>query len=144
MMDPVNLTLPGIPQQQGSKTRANTGHMYEANKNLAPWRADAIAAMQQTYSGPKITDPVLIDATFMFPRPRSHYGTGRNHGTVKTSAPIMKATLPDLDKLQRAVGDALTQAGVIEDDRLIVTWHARKCWTTAAPHTVLMLWRVEP
>ena len=34
---------------------------------------------------------------------------------------------PDLDKLQRAVGDALSiNAGLIKDDAQIIEWHARK------------------
>ena len=33
---------------------------------------------------------------------------------------------PDLDKLVRAIGDALTDAGVWTDDALVVGWHATK------------------
>ena len=35
-------TIPGTPQQQGSKTRGAYGAMYEANRRLKPWRAHAI------------------------------------------------------------------------------------------------------
>lgn len=135
------LTLPGTPQQQGSKTRGANGSSYEANKALPAWRADALTACL-SYSGPKIFDPVMVDATFLYGRPQSHYGTGRNADRLKPSAPTMKATAPDLDKLQRAVGDVLTMSGIIADDRLIVTWTARKCWTTAEARTDLFLWVV--
>lgn len=37
----------------------------------------------------------------------------------------------DVDKLQRNVGDALVDAGVLKDDKLIVEWRARKDF---APH----------
>lgn len=33
---------------------------------------------------------------------------------------------PDLDKLVRAIGDALTDAGVWTDDALVVGWYATK------------------
>lgn len=139
---PVRFNLPGTPQQQGSKIRNRNGSSREANPNLAPWRADAIAAMQADYDGPKIIDPISVDATFMFARPRSHYGTGRNHDQIKPTAPFYKPTAPDLDKLCRAVGDALTQAGVILDDRLIVHWSAGKCFTGAGPCTQLFIWNL--
>src|SRR6201985_1574683 len=34
----------------------------------------------------------------------------------------------DTDKLARAFGDALTQSGLIKDDRLIVRWNVEKVW----------------
>ena len=39
--------IPGTPQQQGSKTRTPQGSTREANRNLAPWRADAIACLRR-------------------------------------------------------------------------------------------------
>ena len=123
--------IPGTPQQQGSKRNVGGNRSIEANKNLAPWRADAIACLQAEWGvcGP-ITEPVSVDVVFDFARPASHYGTGRNAGVLKDSAPSGKATAPDLDKLCRALGDALTKAGVLRDDALIAEWVARKQWAT--------------
>jgi Holliday junction resolvase RusA-like endonuclease len=140
----IRVKLPGIPQQQGSKTRNRYGAIYETNKELESWRADAIHTMQQTYTGSKITGAVSIDATFLFPRPAAHYGSGRNRGKVKPNAPLMKITAPDLDKLERALGDVLTQAGIIQDDRQIVHWDCRKCFTQLAPGTEVWIWESEP
>ena len=122
--------IPGTPQQQGSKRSLGAGRPFiEANRNLAPWRADAIAYLQAEWRGRgPITEPVSLDVAFDFARPASHYGTGRNAGVLKDSAPSAKATAPDLDKLCRALGDALTQSGVLRDDALIVEWVARKQW----------------
>ena len=69
-----------------------------------------------------------VGVWFIYGRPKSHYGTGRNVGVVKASAPYYKASAPDLDKLQRALGDALTQAGILRDDALIVVWDAAKVY----------------
>jgi Holliday junction resolvase RusA-like endonuclease len=138
------VTLPGTPQAQGSKIKNAAGAMYDTNKELRAWRADAIHTIIGAFTGPKIYGPVVVDATFKYARPRNHFGTGRNATTVKPSAPIWKATAPDLDKLQRALGDALTQAGVIADDRLIVRWECGKQWTEKAPCTDVWLWESEP
>ena len=131
--------IPGTPQQQGSKRNVGGNRFIEANKNLAPWRADAIAYLQAEWRGRgPITEPVSLDVAFDFARPASHYGTGRNAGVLKDSAPGGKATAPDLDKLCRALGDALTQSGVLRDDALIVEWVARKQWATK-PSTWLQI-----
>lgn len=129
-MSILTVNIPGTPQQQGSKR--NVGKFsIEANKNLAPWRADAIANLQKAMTEQgveKFIETVAVEATFTYQRPAGHYGSGRNAGVVKDSAPLYKASVPDLDKLQRAVGDALTQAGVLRDDALIVEWSAIKLW----------------
>ena len=128
-------TIPGTPQQQGSKTRTPQGFSREANRNLVPWRADAIANLQWTArlqwghaAETPITDAVTVAATFIYARPKSHYRTGRNAHLLRDDAPAYKASAPDLDKLQRALGDALTQAGILRDDALIAQWMASKVY----------------
>ena len=129
-------TIPGQPEQQGSKRSLGPGRpMLDDNKRLKPWRADAIAHLQEAMTAQGIEQyvgPVRVSATFTYGRPASHYGTGRNARVVKATAPLWKASAPDLDKLQRAVGDALTQAGVLRDDSLIVKWTAIKIWGEVA------------
>ena len=129
-MSILTCTIPGTPQQQGSKR--NVGKFsIEANKNLAPWRADAIANLQQAMAAQdveKFITAVFVEATFTYQRPASHYGSGKNASVLKATAPRYKSSAPDLDKLQRALGDALTQAGVVRDDALIVSWAIDKVW----------------
>lgn len=131
----IEFTIPGTPQQQGSKIVSRYGGMYDANKKLAAWRTDAIAAAQAAWHGPKIIGPVAVEAIWYFSRPQSHYGTGRNRLKIKDSAPTWHAQAPDADKLARSLGDALTQSGVLADDKLIVSWYAYKLWTSEAPRT---------
>ena len=121
-------TIPGTPQQQGSKTRNAYGTMYEANRNLKPWRAHAITQLRAAWAGEPITHGVHVTARFVYARPKSHYRTGRNAHLLRDDAPIFKTSAPDLDKLQRALGDALTQAGVLRDDALIAQWTAAKLY----------------
>ena len=129
-MSILTVTIPGTPQQQGSKR--NVGKFsIEANRNLAPWRTDAIANLQQAMTEQgveKFITAVFVEATFTYQRPASHYGSGKNASVLKATAPLYKASAPDLDKLQRALGDALTQAGVVRDDCLITSWAVEKIW----------------
>jgi len=119
---PLTCPIPGTPHQQGSKTRGANGTMYEANRRLKPWRAHAITQLRAAWAGEPITHGVHVTARFIFARPKSHYRTGRNAHLLRANAPIFKTSAPDLDKLQRALGDALTQAGVLRDDALIASW----------------------
>lgn len=128
--------IPGAPQQQGSKRSLGPGRpSIEDNRNLAPWRADAIACLRAAAlaqwghaAESPINHGVSVAVRFVYGRPKGHYGTGRNAGRVKPSAPGWKTSAPDLDKLQRALGDALTQAGILRDDALIVHWDAVKIY----------------
>lgn len=133
--------VPGTPQPQGSKI-ANRfgGGVREANKKLAPWRSAAMAAAADEMGNAQpLTVPVAVTAHFYFARPRSHYGTGRNAETVKLSSPLKHCQKPDLDKLLRALGDALTQGGVLRDDSQIVKYDTGKHWTLGAPNTWVVL-----
>jgi Holliday junction resolvase RusA-like endonuclease len=129
MSQVVSFTIPGIPQQQGSKRYVGRGISIEANKNLQPWREVALSRAWQAKreaGGNTIYQSVKVIATFWFPRPKRHYGTGRNAGRLLDGVPIWHAAAPDLDKLQRALGDMLTQSQLIHDDRLIAIWQASK------------------
>ena len=64
--------------------------------------------------------PVRLRIVFWLVRPKGHYGTGRNEGVVKKSAPVWPATKPDSDKLTRSTMDALTDAQVYRDDAQVV------------------------
>ncbi len=124
MRDPVQFFVRGHPRAQGSKRHVGGGIMVEA-ANLAPWRKLIIDAAA-SYEGPKFSGPIQVRFVFWFQRPKGHYGTGRNAGTLKRSAPTYRASAPDVDKLCRAVADALTISGLILDDRLIVRVEAEK------------------
>lgn len=137
----ITFTIPGRPQPQGSKRHVGRGIMIETNKDLRPWRDSAIwhAAQQRPHApGGQFTGPVHVVARFHFARPASHFGTGRNATRLKASAPEWMSSAPDADKLARALGDALTQSGLIRDDRLIVSWRILKRYGETA-HTQVLI-----
>jgi crossover junction endodeoxyribonuclease RusA len=125
----VSFTVHGLPISQGSKNPFGG----ESNaKKLKPWRASIAAEAGEQMNGqPLESGPVRLYGAFYFPRPKSHYGTGRNAGVLKASAPKHITKVPDLDKLVRAVGDALTNV-VLRDDAQIVHLYVWKLWGEAA------------
>lgn len=130
MRERVCFFVPGIPRPQGSKRYLGHGKMVEAgSKHLAPWRADVRAAAEQALGddgpGALWDQPVKVQLIFWLPRPKAHFGSGRNANKVKPSAPRWPAGRPDLDKLARAVLDAITGV-VIADDSTVVDLCLRK------------------
>lgn len=122
----------GTPQAQGSKRigRANgTGKpiVLEANRGLRPWRDDLAALMCRCRPPQALTEPVSVSIHVYLRRPKSHYGTGRNAGVLKATAPVYATCKPDGDKVARAVFDAGT--GIWWRDDSVIARHAvLKCY----------------
>jgi crossover junction endodeoxyribonuclease RusA len=107
--------VPGKPVPQGSMRSLGRGRMVHTNQSgLLPWRhAVGVCAVQHRPPGWDNTGPMQVRATFWTPRPKNHY---RADGSVKDRAGFYPVTRPDLDKLIRALLDALTDAQIWVDD----------------------------
>ena len=122
----IDFFVPGVPRPQGSKTAfyvkaIGRAVLTDACKELKPWREAVAAAAREAYQGTPYLGPVTMRVTFYYQRPKNHYGTGKNAGKLKPSAPSRMSSGYDLDKLHRAIGDAMT--GIIyRDDSQIDTW----------------------
>ena len=66
-----------------------------------------------------LTDALRVDVFVYLQRPLSHYGTGRNSGVLKASAPMYHISMPDRDNLDKLALDALT--GIVWKDDSIIT-----------------------
>lgn len=102
--------VPGLPIAQGSKSfkgmRAGKPILAESAKGLDKWRGDVelMARRATGYSRPALDEPVLVIVEFTFKTPKARAGE------------IRHATMPDVDKLARAVLDSLKAAAVLSDD----------------------------
>jgi len=124
---PVVIEVRGIPAPQGSKIRNRYGAVYESNRAVGPWREAIRAEVQRQILAP-LAGAVICEITFRLGRPKGHYGTGRNAGSVRPGAPAVPAGKPDLDKLCRAVLDGLTDGHAWKDDGQVFTLIARKVY----------------
>lgn len=130
----------GTPAPQGSKRSyaikaggAYTGRTSMVDDNaakLTAWR-QAVRTAWEDGAHDGHAGPVVITATFYLPRPAGQYRTGRNAHLLKATAPARPAVKPDVDKLVRAVFDALTIAGAIEDDARVLDIYAAKHYADA-------------
>lgn len=126
------VNIKGAPASQGSKRHVGSGRLVEMDKKLPAWRK-AIIEQTQEQLGPDwepYDGPLHVLLTVYLPAPkRSMFGAH-------------PAGPPDLDKLQRAVGDALTIAKAIHDDARITRWSARKEWATHHPGATITIHKI--
>ena len=85
----------------------------------------------RSLEGDIIGRAVEVEIIFLFARPKSHYGTGKNANKLKQKAPefVTSSATGDIDKLCRSTLDGLSaKAGgtVIKDDSLVVSLKAVK------------------
>lgn len=129
----LSFTVYGLPAPQGSKRHVGGGIMVESSKKVAPWREDvklaALRALEACPDWDRVAPLVRLQVTFYLPRPRSHFRTGKFSDDLRDTAPIFAGKKPDLDKLLRSTGDALTTAGAYSDDSRVVTIWASKVYT---------------
>lgn len=140
-MTPITFEVIGTPAPQGSKTAVRTKHgrtvmlegKGEGRRRHKTWRA-AVAEAARDVAGhddveAPLDGPLVLDVEFRFPMPASR------SKTVHALGRAPKTTAPDLDKLVRALGDGLTEGGLIRDDARIVTTISSKVevvgWTGA-------------
>jgi crossover junction endodeoxyribonuclease RusA len=120
----------GTAAPQGSKRHVGNGVMLESSDRVRPWRQDVrFAALERRPPDWDMTTPMQLDLTFWFARPASHYGTKNGITYLKSNAPVqpVSARLGDIDKLSRAVLDALTGVAYL-DDRQVIQLEARKAY----------------
>lgn len=103
--------------------------MVEQSKHLGPWRRTLVDGMHASgIAGAKIDTPVFVGLLFYMPRPKYHYG---KDGLLRHDAPKYHTHRPDVDKLARAVLDALTIAFVISDDSVVAELTCIKFYANA-------------
>lgn len=124
MSTAVSFDVIGDPAPQGSKSRMPNGQLIEGRDSAQRerhhnWRNAVADAARDAMADEGITTPLdgplSLQITFRFRRPKSWPKKRLNWHT----------SAPDIDKLVRSVGDSLTAAGLIVDDRLVCHLKAR-------------------
>jgi Holliday junction resolvase RusA-like endonuclease len=115
----------GRPTPKGSfKPIKSAGRVWlkpDSSDALSAWVANLRAAIPTPHDVTQ--SAVSVDVTFFLARPKKHY----TKKGIRPDAPVWVSKKPDIDKLQRALLDALT--GVVwHDDEQVVQIEARKCW----------------
>ena len=130
----LSFTVSGVPMPKGSmKAVSRPGgktSLIPDNPKLKAWQ-HAVASMARWHmrERPPFDVAVTLQVVFFLPRPKSHLTA---KGDLRASAPKMPTRKPDIDKLLRAICDALTMARVYTDDAVITDVAMGKRYASAA------------
>ena len=137
MTEYLTLDVRGTPRAQGSMRLHRMANGKVATRyppQVWEWRAQVQQVAAEAMVG---REPFLcaveLRLDFDLSRPAGHYGTGRNAAVLRASAPRWPRQSPDLDKLCRAVCDALTDAGCWKDDSVVAFLIAAKRYADEVP-----------
>lgn len=130
------IRVEGEPVPQGSvRAFERGGKVVSVAGNagrLERWRGDIRSVARQAMEGHEMLGPaVAVSCVFLFARPKSHL---RANGEVREAYQDAEPR-PDIDKLVRAVLDALTGIAY-RDDKHVVSLTAVKMYATISAATV--------
>jgi crossover junction endodeoxyribonuclease RusA len=113
----VRFDVEGRPAPKGSLSRLSSGRYVESSKHLRPWMAavTAAATVQRLRLGRAMCGPISLDVVVRVAMPKVRSSTGA------TRLPATSLRHGDWDKHARAISDALVRAGLLDDDRWIVS-----------------------
>ena len=120
-MQKINLTILGNPQAQKRHRHVNRGKFistYDPSKDL---KADFLYnAIHNNKPKALILTPIGIILSFYMPRPKAHYGTGKNSQILKKSAPEAHSSKPDIDNMIKFVLDSLNGIYFKDDSQVFI------------------------
>ena len=127
-MTPLSFFCLGVPKAQPRAkafSRGGRAGVYDPG-TANDWKTVVRNACLKVWDQKMVDEPVSVTMHFRLPRPQSHF---RSNGLLKENADKWVTKKPDLDNLEKAVLDALTDIGLWRDDSLVV--HVLKSKTYA-------------
>lgn len=119
--------VPGEPKPQ-ARPRTYKNRTFSEK---SPWRKKV-----QSYAYEQllrlhnytIMGAIRVDILYYFQRPKIHFRTGKFSHIMKDDALKYCTNRYDLDNLNKAILDAITDADLIDDDRYVVQLNSGKIW----------------
>ena len=121
MKTEIEIFVHGTPKGQPRPRAFSRGGMtrvYDPG-TAEGWKSAIAEEIREHLPEKPLEHPVWLSLVFVMPRPKLHYGSGKNAGKLKPDAPYYFTPKPDADNLAKAVMDALTQVGLWRDDSLV-------------------------
>lgn len=116
----IKLVIPGEPIAKKRPRFARRGKFVTTYNDQQTEEGKFIAQVLAQINGESpLSGPLMLKLSCYKSRPKGHYGTGRNAGKIKKSAPHFPTTKPDLDNYVKFVLDCLNEI-VFRDDALVV------------------------
>jgi crossover junction endodeoxyribonuclease RusA len=137
----LDVWVPGRPVAQGSLKVVGRGRVVDDSPRLRPWRNAVETLARSGWRGrAPLAGPVALELAFTLALPKSAPKSWR--ARPRWATPHRRGT-GDVDKLARAVLDALGAAGVYADDAQVTRLAAGKAFG-AAPGVRVRVWPGPP
>lgn len=128
------------------KARARAGFrgskiiMYDPATDKS-WKSTVRAEAMRSWDLHPFKGPIRVNITAVFPRPKDHYRGGKIGNGIRPEAPYWHTNKPDRDNIDKAILDALTEAGLWKDDCQVCEGTTRKRYVTVTdgwmPHALV-------
>lgn len=122
MIAPIEFFAAGCPKGQ-PRVKAfarKMGAQYVARVftpgTAEEWKSQIAIAAKPFIPAEPLPMPLSLSLGFFFPRPKSHFRTGKNAGIERDDAPQFHTSTPDADNLAKAAMDALSIIRFWNDD----------------------------
>lgn len=144
MPEVIDLVIPGLPVAK-KRHRAANGRTYNPQSEVeraVQWEIRQLLGpeFQQTEK------PLILSVDAFFPRPKLHYGTGRNSSTLKKSAPPFHVKKPDHDNIIKFYMDCMSKLVFVDDIQVVGFAACGKHWVDKDEpgHVVIRLIEARP
>ncbi len=124
-----NFDAPGTPRPKGNVIKGRWGGYHDSTKGLDKWLLVVRGCARAAWGDrPPLSCAVTARLEFGFKRPNGHHTLAGNLSAEGRRQPLPTTrTYGDIDKLTRAILDALTGI-VYRDDSLVTPVEACKVW----------------
>jgi Holliday junction resolvase RusA-like endonuclease len=114
----IQITILGDPKaQKRAKACQIAGHINIYDPS-AKDKGDLLRIIQDKAPEKPFSNPLALTICYFMPRPKQHYGTGKNAGKLKDNAPIWCSKKPDLDNLVKFLTDAMNKIFFYDDSQI--------------------------
>lgn len=113
-MKVIKFKISGNPQAQ-KRVRVTRFVTYDPSADA---KKDFLLLAYNNRPNSLILGAVKLRIRFVMPRPKAHYGTGKNAGMLKGNAPTKHTKKPDADNMLKFVKDALSKVYWKDDSQV--------------------------
>ena len=116
MTHELEFTAAGRPLPLKRHRSTRTGRMYDPSADdKRAW----LALVRGHVPDVPFAGPLVVNAVFRMPRPRTHFRTGRFAHERKPTAPTFHTSTPDVDNLAKFVLDAMNGHFFVDDSQIV-------------------------
>ena len=117
-MRSLTLTIPGVPIAQRRPRFARVGKFVRTYSDQATEAGKFLLEARRQAHGVFLEGPLNLEVLFVFPRPKGHFGTGKNLNVIKQSAPTYHTKKPDCDNCIKFIKDCLNGEAYKDDSQI--------------------------